>query len=230
VLYSRSCLRLDHGVLDCSKMPGAGFVFISFASEDRQAAEQLHFALVGAGFATFYDRESLLPSGDYQARLRAAIDQADCLIFLISPDSISSGRYTLTELQYAQRKWPHPKERVLPVMLRRVPWEQLPAYLAAVTVLEPAGNMAAEVTLALEEITAARQKHQQALVSERSMPGKPLWARSYKRTSTIVFLFLQALLLLLAFTAWVPAHFLEPISLCAVIVFVAILLIPRRRT
>jgi len=39
-------------------------VLISYASEDRNSAEQIHLALVGAGIQTFFDRESLAPGGD----------------------------------------------------------------------------------------------------------------------------------------------------------------------
>jgi len=130
-------------------------VFISFASEDRLRAERLHFALVGAGLQTFFDHESLPPGGDFNSRIQSGVQRSDLFIFLISPDSVASGCYALTELGYARRKWSHPKGRVLPVMLRSVPIPDVPPYLSSVTVLEPIGNPEAEVALAVATMASA---------------------------------------------------------------------------
>ncbi len=130
-------------------------VFISFASEDRRTAEQIHLALLGAGFETFFDAENLPAGGDYNTRISAAVDRADLFIFLISPESVAEGSFARTELRFAREKWRHPAGRVLPVMVRRVDWGQLPSYLAAVTVLEPEGSIAPEVTRQVRHLAAA---------------------------------------------------------------------------
>src|SRR5215472_7130883 len=51
--------------------------------------------------------------------------------------------HALTELKYARSKWAHPKDRVVPAILRPTPWSEIPNYLKSVTVLEPEGNVAA---------------------------------------------------------------------------------------
>jgi hypothetical protein len=130
-------------------------VFISFASEDRLSAERLHFALVGAGFQTFFDHESLPPGSDFNSRIQSAVQRSELFVFLISPDSVASGCYALTELGYARSKWPHPKGRVLPVMLGAVPFPGIPPYLSSVTVLEPVGNPEAEVAQAVASMASA---------------------------------------------------------------------------
>jgi hypothetical protein len=130
-------------------------VFISFASEDRLPAERLHFALVGAGFQTFFDHESLPAGGDFNSRIQSAVQRSDLFVFLISPDSLASGCYALTELGYARRKWLHPKGRVLPVMLGHVPIPGIPPYLSSVTVFEPVGNPEAEVVQAVAAMASA---------------------------------------------------------------------------
>jgi hypothetical protein len=124
-------------------------VFISYASEDRKTAEEVHFALVGAGHQTFFDKQNLPPGGDYHSRIAAAVAQCDAFVFLLSPESIARGSYALTELKRAKSKWVHAKGRVLPVMVRAVAFDHIPAYLSAVTVLEPEGNLAAEVVIAV---------------------------------------------------------------------------------
>jgi hypothetical protein len=127
-------------------------IFLSYASEDHELADQVHLALAGDGRQVFFDKESLPPAGDYHARIRAAVEQSDIFVFLLSPNSVAPGSYTLTELKYARAKWPHPKGRVLPVRMRDVPWETIPAYLKAVTLLEPEGNLPAEVSVAVSEL------------------------------------------------------------------------------
>lgn len=127
-------------------------IFLSYASEDHELADQVHLALAGGGRQVFFDKESLPPAGDYHARIRGAVERSDIFVFLISPNSVAPGSYTLTELKYARAKWPHPKGRVLPVRMRDVPWETIPAYLKAVTVLEPEGNIPAEVLVAVSEL------------------------------------------------------------------------------
>lgn len=119
--------------------------FLSYASEDKAIAEETYFALIGAGHEVFFDKPSLKPGDNYERRLCEAIDAADGLVFLISPESIQAGGYALTELKYAREKWKHPQNRVLPVMVTPTPYDTIPAYLRAVTILQPEGNVAAEV-------------------------------------------------------------------------------------
>lgn len=127
-------------------------VFLSYASEDRQLAEQIQLSLIGDGHTVFFDQESLPAGGDYQKRIRDAVKVSDCFVFLISPDSVAPRSFALTELGYARELWPHPKERVIPVLLRNINWDTIPNYLKAVTILEPKGNLAAEIVSAIAKL------------------------------------------------------------------------------
>ncbi|MCB1858757.1 MAG: toll/interleukin-1 receptor domain-containing protein [Gammaproteobacteria bacterium] len=120
-------------------------LFLSYASADSRIAEDVHLALVGAGHDVFFDRPSLLPGDNFEKQIRKDFDAADGLIFLISSNSVRQGSYARTELKYAQEKWAHPERRVLPVMVEPTRFEEIPAYLRAVTILQPEGNTAAEV-------------------------------------------------------------------------------------
>jgi len=124
-------------------------IFLSYASEDRDVAERVHLALISSGYETFFDRADLPPGDDFNTRIRAAIADSDALVFLISPQSVAQGSYALTELKFARAKWRHPKRRVLPVIVRATEWRSIPSYLTAVTVLEPEGDVAAEIVHAL---------------------------------------------------------------------------------
>lgn len=131
-------------------------VFLSYASEDRPIAEQIQLALAGDKNKIFFDSQSLVPGGDYNAHILKAINDSDVFIFLISKYSIEKGCYCLTELNFARGKWPHPKDRVIPVMLSHVEFEQIPNYLRAVTIYQPEGNIPAEVLSIVLNIKASR--------------------------------------------------------------------------
>jgi hypothetical protein len=131
-------------------------IFLSYASEQRAIAEEIALALRSEGHEVFFDR-SELPDGEaYNARIREALSGCALLIFLVSPQSIAEGRYTLTELRFAQEKWPAPAGRVLPVVVQPISNAQVPAYLRAVSMLRPAGNVAAETVAAVHRLLMPR--------------------------------------------------------------------------
>ena len=143
----------DDDISRSARLGGVGMqIFLSYASEDREHADQVHLALAAGGYQVFFDRDSLPPGGEYHTRIRNAVEHSDIFVFLISPNSVAAGSYALTELKYARTKWPHPKGRVLPVRLQEVAWEQIPSFLKAVTVLEPEGNIPAETLVAVSEM------------------------------------------------------------------------------
>jgi hypothetical protein len=127
-------------------------IFLSYASEQRSAAEPLALALRARGHEVFFDKDDLPPGKSYGAQIEAGIRQSDLAIFLISPESVSPGRYTLSEIEFARRQWRSAARRILPVMVAPTDKNLIPAYLKAVTVLEPKGDMVAEVAAAVEDL------------------------------------------------------------------------------
>jgi hypothetical protein len=133
-------------------------LFVSYASEFRAAADEVALALTGAGYDAIFDQSWLKPGDDYNSKIRDAFDQADGLVFLITPEAVQPGSYALTELKFARERWPHPAKRVLPVMLAPTPLEMIPPYLKAVTLLRPEGSVPAEVVSALRGWHSAPSK------------------------------------------------------------------------
>jgi TIR domain len=127
-------------------------IFLSHASEQADVAETVGVALQAEGHTVFRDR-STLPSGEgYNDRIREAIADSDLFIFLVSPEAVTRGRYTITELEFAERRWPNPDGHLLPVMVKPTEFATIPAYLRAVTFLEPRGNLPAEVVAAVAAV------------------------------------------------------------------------------
>ena len=133
-------------------------VFICHASEDKPVVEPIQLALAGIGCKVFYDEQSLPPGGDYHSRIETAIARCDVFVFVASKASLASGKYTLSELGLAHRRWPSPANRVIPVAIQGTRPTELPAYLQAVTVLEVKGNAAAEVRIAVVAVLRARSR------------------------------------------------------------------------
>jgi TIR domain len=131
-----------------------GTVFLSYSSEQGEAATRIELSLKGEGYSVFRDRSSLPPGESFDARIRAAVEESDLFVFLISRESISQGRYTLTELKFAEQKWGHPAGHVLPVVVEPIPKDAIPAFLRAVTMLHPRGNVTAEVAAEVARMTA----------------------------------------------------------------------------
>ena len=144
-----------------------GKIFVSYASERREVAEPIALALRSAGYEVFFDRDDLPAGQTYHDQIADAIDDADILVFLLSPESVDKGRYTLSEVGLARKKWRTPKGRVLPVMLAATPIEELPAYLREVSILETQGNLVADTVSEVNTLIDAirRENNRRTLVS-----------------------------------------------------------------
>jgi hypothetical protein len=127
-------------------------LFISYPSTQRDLAERLRIALEGEGHSVFTDRAELKEGETYHEALREAVDDAEALVFLITPRSVAPGSYALTELDLAQRQWRSPSGRVLPVMVEPTPLASIPPYLRAVTLLQPQGDVVAETVAAVTRL------------------------------------------------------------------------------
>lgn len=132
-------------------------IFLSYASEQKPDAEAIAFSLRSRGNHVFLDRDDLPEGASYDDRIAAAVERSDMMIFLVSPESVAQGRYSLTELRFARYKWRSPSGRVLPVLIKPTPVADVPSYLKAVNILEPQGNKAAEVAFALERLRGAER-------------------------------------------------------------------------
>lgn len=70
----------------------------------------------------------------------------------MSPDSVQSGGYALSELKFARERWPNPSGAVLPVIVQKTDHNLIDEYLNAVTSLELEGNPGAEVAAAVSKL------------------------------------------------------------------------------
>ena len=127
-------------------------IFLSYASEDRGLAEPIAFSLRARGHSVFLDRDDLPPGGEYDLRIEKAVAKAALFVFLISEQAVTKGRFTLTELEFARKKWRRADGHILPVMVKPTSLEKIPNVLKSVTILEPQGNIAAEVAATVDSL------------------------------------------------------------------------------
>lgn len=141
-------------------------IFLSFPSELESQADNIAQSLRNCDHDVFFSHDDLPPGDSFDARVEKAIESSDFMVFLISPESVTKGRYTLSELAFAKGKWPNPSNRVLPVMMAPTPLDQVPNYLKAVTILEPQGSAAAETRAAVDRMLAAEsdQSHGRSIL------------------------------------------------------------------
>jgi hypothetical protein len=88
-------------------------VFVSYARDDLELADQLVAALDGFGFELLIDRRGISPGEDWQKRLGALIAEADTVAFLLSPSALQSDR-CIWEIAETDRL----SKRLLPVVIK----------------------------------------------------------------------------------------------------------------
>jgi formylglycine-generating enzyme required for sulfatase activity len=100
-------------------------VFVSYSRRDSSDfVEELVAGLELAGFAPFLDRHDIAAGEDWEARLGGLIQEADTVVFVISPEALKSERCAW-EANTALAK----TKRLLPVIFRSVPETDIPEQL-----------------------------------------------------------------------------------------------------
>ena len=140
-------------------------VFISFASEQKESAELIAVALRERGYKVFFSKDTLPAAQSYDLRIEKAVKSSDLFVFLVSPESVTKGKYTLTELSFARDQWSNPSGHILPVMIAPTEIGKIPVYLRAVSILEPEGNVAADTAAQVDKILKQTRRRDVALVA-----------------------------------------------------------------
>ena len=65
-------------------------IFVSYARDDLEFADQLVAALDAFDFDLLIDRQGIAAGEDWQRRLGALIAEADTVVFLLSPSALQS--------------------------------------------------------------------------------------------------------------------------------------------
>ena len=100
-------------------------VLISYSRRDLAFADRLDAALKARGFEPLLDRTEIYAFEEWWKRIEALIGRADAVVFVLSPDSVSSD-VALREVAFAASL----NKRFAPVVCRRVDDKAVPEALA----------------------------------------------------------------------------------------------------
>ncbi len=100
-------------------------IFVSYSRRDTAFVCRLHEGIVARGHQTWVDWEGIPPSADWMREIHRAIESAEAVVFVLSPDSIASA-VCAQELAHALT---HHK-RLIPVVCREVEPAKTPPGLA----------------------------------------------------------------------------------------------------
>src|SRR5580700_7097363 len=97
-------------------------VFISYSRRDSSDfAEELVGGLELAGFAPFLDRHDIAAGEDWEGRLGGLIEQADTVVFVVSPSAVKSER-----CRWEVDRTVALSKRLLPIIFKPVPDAEIP--------------------------------------------------------------------------------------------------------
>jgi hypothetical protein len=88
-------------------------VFISYSRQDKEFVRRLHAALTERGRDAYVDVEDIPVASRWRQEIAEAIEGADALVFVMSPDSVASEECR-KELDHAVAH----NKRVIPVVCR----------------------------------------------------------------------------------------------------------------
>lgn len=89
--------------------------FISYSREDGDFADLMSMQLNKHGIQTWLDMGNILVGDNWKLQIKDAIDQSDCLILILSPNSLTS-EFVIFEWAYAMGR----NKEIFPVVLRDI--------------------------------------------------------------------------------------------------------------
>lgn len=100
-------------------------VFLSYSRKDRERASGIADALRTRHFGVFKDTDDILPTEEWRARLQELIEEADTVVFLLSPHSAKS-EVCAWEVEYAHSL----NKRIAPIVIEDTDAADIPPLLA----------------------------------------------------------------------------------------------------
>ena len=99
-------------------------VFISYADEDRATMEKIGNSLRRESITVWTNTTDIQTGEAFEEAIKRGIEQADNVVYLLSPDSVKS-YFARQELEYALSL----KKRTIPVLVRKISSESMPSAL-----------------------------------------------------------------------------------------------------
>jgi WD40 repeat protein len=114
-------------------------VFLSWSDKDRALMEPVRQSLLREQITVWVSSVDIKTGSDFQTMINRGIEEADNVVYLISPNSLES-RYCQAELEYAQKL----NKRLIPILLCPTPLEQISAEVRSLQFIDFTDNTTAE--------------------------------------------------------------------------------------
>jgi WD40 repeat protein len=112
-------------------------VFVSYAEEDRSMMEKIRNSLRRKSLTVWTNKTDIQIGETWEEAIRRGIEQADNVLYLLSPDSIDSYE-ARTELEIAVSL----NKRIIPVLVRELSTEKMPEGLRELQYIDLTDNVA----------------------------------------------------------------------------------------
>ena len=99
-------------------------VFLSYSDKEREFMEKIAKTLMRESFTVWTNKTDIQTGTDFQAAINRGIEEADNLVFLMSPSSLAS-EYCQQELTYALSL----NKRIIPLLIQPLDLDQIPQEL-----------------------------------------------------------------------------------------------------
>ncbi|MFP4103728.1 toll/interleukin-1 receptor domain-containing protein, partial [Coleofasciculus sp.] len=114
-------------------------VFISYTNEDRATMEKIRNSLRRESLTVWTNTTDIQTGEVFEEAIKRGIEQADNLVYLLSPDSVNSD-YAQRELDYAVSL----NKRIIHLLVRETPPEQIPLALRDLQYIDLTDNVKEE--------------------------------------------------------------------------------------
>lgn len=158
-------------------------VFVSYADEDRSTMEKIRNSLRRESLTVWTNKTDIQTGEAWDAAMRRGIEQADNVVYLLSPDSIDS-HFARKELEIARSL----NKRIIPILVRETSAEQIPDWLRDLQYIDLTDNVKEDGYL-LDESQLLKILHQdEAYYNEHKvLLTKALkWERQHKNPSILL--------------------------------------------
>ena len=106
-------------------------IFLSYSEEDKAIQEKMRKRLMREGFTVWVNTVDIPTATDFQQAINQGIEKADNIVFLLSPNSLTS-QYCQQELAYAHRY----HKRIIPLLIQSMDPATLPDELRIVQFID----------------------------------------------------------------------------------------------
>jgi WD40 repeat protein len=157
-------------------------VFISYSDDDKDMMVKLSKALMRESFTIWTNKTDIQTGESFQAAINRGIEQADNIVYLMSPHSVKSD-YCQKEISYALSL----NKRIIPILVQPIESTQIPSSLQALQFIDFTVVDKASYQTAIAKLLNVLQDDAQYYEQHKLLLTKALkWERQNRNASILL--------------------------------------------